>query len=100
MKSLLIATTNSAKFEEASSVLQISDITIVGLKDFLGIVPVEETGDTFEENAVFKAKGYFSQTKVPCIADARRRARSFIGPVYSEVNIQIFFFSEIGILRK
>lgn len=69
MRSLLIATTNPAKFEEASSVLQFSDIIIVALRDFPGIISVEETGATFEENAILKAKGYFDQTNVPCIAD-------------------------------
>lgn len=69
MKSLLIATTNPAKFEEASFVLRSSGLNIVGLKDFPNIVPVEETGATFEENAILKAKGYFEQTKTRCIAD-------------------------------
>ena len=69
MKSLLIATTNPAKFEEASAILQSLELTLLGLKDFPGIVPVEETGETFEENATLKAKGYFLQTNVPCIAD-------------------------------
>lgn len=69
MKTILIATTNPAKFEEASFVLQSSGLTILGLKDFSGFVPVEETGATFEENAILKAKGYFEQTKTSCIAD-------------------------------
>ncbi|MEK9201561.1 MAG: non-canonical purine NTP pyrophosphatase [Patescibacteria group bacterium] len=68
MKSLLIATTNPAKFEEANFVLQSSGLRILGLKDF-PTVPVEETGATFEENAILKAKAYFDQTKTPCIAD-------------------------------
>lgn len=68
MKSLLIATTNPAKFEEANFVLRSSGLHILGLKDF-STVPVEETGVTFEENAILKAKGYFEQTKTPCIAD-------------------------------
>ena len=69
MRSLLIATTNPAKFEEASSMLAGSNLTILGLKDFSAITAVEETGATFEENAILKAKGYFEQTKTPCIAD-------------------------------
>ncbi|MEK7074387.1 MAG: non-canonical purine NTP pyrophosphatase, partial [Patescibacteria group bacterium] len=68
MKSLLIATTNPAKFEEASFVLRSSGLNILGLKDF-STVPVEETGAMFEENAILKAKGYFEQTKTACIAD-------------------------------
>ena len=69
MKSLLIATTNPAKFEESSLVLAGENLILLGLKDFPAITPVEETGATFEENAILKAKGYFEQTKTPCIAD-------------------------------
>ena len=69
MRSLLIATTNPAKFEEASAMFAGANLTILGLKDFSAIAPVEETGGTFEENAILKAKGYFEQTKTPCIAD-------------------------------
>ena len=69
MTKLLIATTNQAKFEEAKAVLEDSDIKILGLKDFPGIKPIPETGDSFEENAILKAKGYFLQTGIPTIAD-------------------------------
>lgn len=69
MKSLLIATTNPAKFEETSSILQDPDLKILGLKDFPNVKPVPETGDTFLENAFIKAKGYFEETHVPCVAD-------------------------------
>ena len=69
MKSLLIATTNPAKFEEAKAALSSENLAILGLKDFPGIVTVEETGATFEENAILKAKGYFEQTHIPTIAD-------------------------------
>lgn len=66
---LLIATTNPGKFEEAVSVLAESGLEIVGLKDFPNIQQVPETGETFEENAILKAKGYFTQTGVSTIAD-------------------------------
>lgn len=69
MKQLLIATANPGKFEEARAVLEDSDVKILGLKDFSGIQSVPETGDSFEENAILKAKGYFSQTGTPTIAD-------------------------------
>ena len=69
MKSLLIGTTNPGKLEEAREVLKTNGLTILSLKDFSNIQKVDETGDTFEENASLKAKGYFSQTEIPCIAD-------------------------------
>lgn len=69
MAKLLIATTNSAKFEEASAVLKTEGLEILSLKDFPNIQPVPETGSTYGNNAILKAKGYFSQTNVPCLAD-------------------------------
>lgn len=69
MKSLIIATTNPAKFEEASTILKEADLKILGLKDFPDVKPVPETGNTFLENAFLKALGYFLQTGIPCIAD-------------------------------
>ncbi len=67
MKRLLIGTTNPAKFEEVKVALQEDGLQILGLKDFPDIKKVEETGETFEENAILKAKGYFTQTCIPRI---------------------------------
>lgn len=69
MKSLLVATTNPAKFEEARLALAEDGLEILSLKDFSGITTVPETGVTFEENAVLKARGYFDQAEIPCLAD-------------------------------
>gem|GEM_PF-2849376 len=69
MHRLLIATTNPAKLEEARAVLSGESITLLAPKDFSDIEVVAETGATFEENAILKAKGYFAQTGVPCVAD-------------------------------
>ena len=69
MRKLLIATTNPSKFNEAKGVFEEDGLEILGLKDFPQIKQVPETGETFEENAVIKAKGYFSQALIPCIAD-------------------------------
>ncbi|OGD30901.1 hypothetical protein A2833_03140 [Candidatus Azambacteria bacterium RIFCSPHIGHO2_01_FULL_44_55] len=68
MSKLLIATTNPSKLQEAVSILG-GNFEVLSLKDFENIKSVEETGKTFEENAVLKAKGYFAQTGVPCVAD-------------------------------
>ena len=69
MMRLLVATTNLSKFEEAVSSLRDAYLEIVGLNYFMNITIVSETGETFEENAILKAKGYFDQTRVPTIAD-------------------------------
>src|SRR3989344_6103029 len=66
---LLIATTNPAKFSETEAVLKENGLKTYGLQDFPEIKKVEETGETFEENAVIKARGYFAQIGVPCLAD-------------------------------
>ena len=69
MMRLLVATTNLSKFEEAVSSLRDAYLEIVGLNYFMNITIVSETGETFEENAILKAKGYFDQTRVPTISD-------------------------------
>lgn len=69
MRQLLFATTNPGKLREAKTFLEKEDIAVLGLKDFPHIMLVEEAGETFEENAILKAKGYFEQTQIPCIGD-------------------------------
>jgi len=69
VKQLLFGTTNPAKLEEARAVLEGDGLEILGLKDFRRIEKTEESGETFEENAILKAKGYFAQTGIPTIAD-------------------------------
>ena len=70
---LLIATRNSGKIREFSRMLsQLSTdmvFEIVGLDD-LGIdIEVEETGSTFEENAVLKARQYADASGEVTLAD-------------------------------
>lgn len=66
---LLIATQNQAKLAEIKRLLGDIPFTIVSLTD-LGIThDVEETGTSFEENAILKAKTYCSMTGLPSLAD-------------------------------
>ncbi len=66
---LLIATTNPGKLTEIKRFLAGLPIELVGLKD-VGIVDVvEETGSTFEENAILKAKYYCQKSGLPTLAD-------------------------------
>lgn len=69
MAKILLATTNPGKLREMTRAFEGSPFEIVSLRDFPNIKSVEETGETFEENAILKAKGYFAQTGIPCIAD-------------------------------
>jgi len=66
---ILIATTNQAKLEEIRQFLSDIPITCVGLRD-VGITDsVEETGKTFEENAILKARFYAQLSGLPTLAD-------------------------------
>ena len=66
---LLIATTNPGKLTEIKTYLSDLPFEIVDLDD-IGITDtVEETGTTFEENAIIKAKFYAKKSELPTIAD-------------------------------
>lgn len=68
-KKLLIATNNAGKVIELRVMIKDIPLEIVGLDSFADLVEVEETGDTFEENARLKAVGYAQQTGVTALAD-------------------------------
>lgn len=72
MRELLIATTNKGKLSEMLSVLEGVPFTILTLEDpQVRLVggDVEETGVTFEENAILKAKTYGTRTGKLTIAE-------------------------------
>jgi XTP/dITP diphosphohydrolase len=69
MKKLLIATKNPGKLGELSQFLSDLPITIVSLKDVGIYESVEETGKTFEENALLKAKYYQKLSGLVTLAD-------------------------------
>lgn len=69
MKKLLIATTNPGKLAEIKRFLSDMPLTLVGIGD-LGITEFpEETGISFQENAILKAKFYAEKARLPTIAD-------------------------------
>jgi XTP/dITP diphosphohydrolase len=68
-KKLLVATRNPGKVREFSRMLSELPFDAVGLDD-LGIdLEVEETGSTFEENAVLKARAYADVSGELTLAD-------------------------------
>jgi XTP/dITP diphosphohydrolase len=67
MKKLFIGTRNPKKLYELSQILG-SEYDLLSFKD-IDIQEVEETEETLEGNAILKAKSYFQQTHLPCIAD-------------------------------
>ncbi|MBI2607722.1 MAG: hypothetical protein HYW51_02770 [Candidatus Doudnabacteria bacterium] len=65
---ILIGTGNSAKVNTYQKLLKDFDLEVVSAKE-LNIQPPEEKGDTFEEEAVNKAKYYFKQSGIPSLVD-------------------------------
>ena len=72
MKQLLLATRNKGKIEEFHRILEEiapGEIELVGLDRFPETHDVEETGKTFQENALLKATQMCQATGLPAIAD-------------------------------
>ncbi|HUE75311.1 MAG TPA: non-canonical purine NTP pyrophosphatase [Chloroflexota bacterium] len=65
----LLATTNQAKRREILSILAAVPVHWRTLVDLPGAPKVEETGTTFEENAVLKARSYAEWSGLPTLAD-------------------------------
>jgi XTP/dITP diphosphohydrolase len=69
---LLVASRNAKKLAELRRVLDaagISGLTLLSLDDVLAFPEAPETGATFEENALAKARDGFAATGIACIAD-------------------------------
>jgi len=66
---VLIATTNPGKLAEIRRFLSDIPMELVNLADLRITETVEETGKTFEENAIRKAKFYAEKSGLPTIAD-------------------------------
>ncbi|MBN1794739.1 MAG: RdgB/HAM1 family non-canonical purine NTP pyrophosphatase [Candidatus Omnitrophica bacterium] len=70
MKKLVIATRNDRKYEELIRILgDLPLLEVVHLAAYPGIGPIEETGDTFRENAIIKALAVSSYTGELSLAD-------------------------------
>ena len=68
-KRLLLASFNEGKINELREILAPLPLEIKSLRDVPGISPVQETGSTFEENAVLKAETYAKITGEMVLAD-------------------------------
>ena len=69
MQQLLIATTNPGKLAELRLFLRDVPVTLIGLQDIGITTGIAETGKTFEENAVLKAKYYHDVSGLMTLAD-------------------------------
>lgn len=68
MKRLVFATRNAGKLREAQEILGTHGITVVGAAE-LDLPEVEETGKTFEANALLKAESAARVSGLPALGD-------------------------------
>ena len=68
MKKLVLASSNPGKLRELSALLKDSDYQIIPQADF-NVPEVAETGTTFVENAIIKARHAAQYTDCPAVAD-------------------------------
>jgi len=66
---ILFYSGNPGKTRELQEKLQTSEYTLISAKDKHINTGIEETGTTFIENAIIKARDGANQAKMPCIAD-------------------------------
>jgi XTP/dITP diphosphohydrolase len=69
MRDLLVATTNLHKLEEYRAIFSDLPYRLLSLRDLRLDMDVEETGSTFEENAVLKAHAYAQASGLLTLAD-------------------------------
>jgi XTP/dITP diphosphohydrolase len=69
LKKLIFATGNKGKITEVKGLFEKSEFEIISLYDLGNVIDIEETGVTFYENSLIKAKTIYDIYKVPVIAD-------------------------------
>ena len=65
----VLATQNPKKLKEMSAILSDLGVEVVSEADLGVKIEVEETGETFAENSLLKARAVMEATKLPAIAD-------------------------------
>ncbi len=66
---IVLATRNAGKIREFSALMADMGVTVLGLDAFPQVEEVEETGTTFEENALLKARAVAAATGLVAVAD-------------------------------
>jgi len=69
MKKIIFATTNKNKVREVNMMMEGFDVELVPMTDMGIDVEIEETGTTFEENAIIKARAICEMTGEIALAD-------------------------------
>lgn len=68
-KKILVATKNHGKMVEIRSILGIDNFELIPSDMIRSYPDIPETGTTFEENAIIKARESFKLTGIPAMAD-------------------------------
>jgi len=102
VRTFLLATGNEGKLREFNHAFAALGIRFLSLKDFPAAPEVEETGATYQENALLKARALAAFTGLPTVADDSgiefdalpgelgvQSARYAAGRPYAEVNAEI-----------
>lgn len=69
MKKIIFATTNKNKIREVNMMMEGFDVKLIPMSEMGIDVDIEETGTTFEENAIIKAKAICDLTGEIALAD-------------------------------
>ena len=69
MKEIVIASKNQGKIKEFMKAFAAMNIKVISLAKFKDVPDAVETGKTFQENAVMKARFYAKHTGLACLAD-------------------------------
>lgn len=69
MKKIAVASTNAGKIREFRQMLEPEGYTVLTLHDFPDLGEIDETGQTFSENAVIKAKALTDRYGIMAISD-------------------------------
>jgi XTP/dITP diphosphohydrolase len=71
MKKIVLATANTHKVEEFQRILshKLPDLEFISQKEFKNVPEIEETGASFAENALIKARAINDFTNLPALAD-------------------------------
>ncbi len=66
---IILASNNKNKIREVKAILEDLDVDIISMKESGVDMDIEETGSTFEENALIKAREVMKLTKCITMAD-------------------------------
>jgi XTP/dITP diphosphohydrolase len=71
IRKIIFASFNKNKVKEVQGMLDLNDVILLSLSDFKNqkIPEAIENGDSFEENALIKARYYYNILKLPVISD-------------------------------